>query len=77
MGKAVRFLTGFVLGVCAGAAAGLILVPESGAEVRHALNERVRAILAEAERAASQRRAELQQEFVAAKRLRPLPREQE
>lgn len=76
MGKVIRFLAGFVLGLCSGAVAGLLLTPDSGAELRQTLGAPLQAVIEEGRRAASERRAELRQEFADAKRLRPLPPDQ-
>ena len=76
MGKAIRFVSGFTMGLCAGAIAGLLLSPASGDELRHTVGGRLQAIIEEGQRAASQRRAELQQEFANARRIRPLPPDQ-
>jgi gas vesicle protein len=73
MVKAIRFLTGLTLGMLAGAVAGIMLAPESGDQLRRMLSDRFRAILDEGRQAAAERRAELQQQFAEAKRLRPLP----
>lgn len=76
MGKAIRFLTGFALGLFAGSMAGLMLAPQSGHELRFTMNDRFHAVVDEGRRAAGERRDELQRQFAVAKQLRSDPRAQ-
>jgi gas vesicle protein len=73
MGKAIRFLVGFTVGVYAGAVVARMLPPEQADRLRRPLSDRLRPIIEEGERAAYQRREELRREFMAAKQLRPSP----
>jgi gas vesicle protein len=65
--KAVRFLSGMLMGALVGAALVLFLAPRSGGDTRRLIQERVDAILAEGRRAAEERRLELQTQFEALK----------
>jgi gas vesicle protein len=68
MRKVINFTAGLLMGVLAGAAAGLLLAPQSGSELQEALSERLRMVIEEGQRAAAERRAELETQFAAAKR---------
>lgn len=59
MGKLVRFLGGLLLGAALGAGLVLILTPQSGAETRRLVQNRVQEVLDEGRRAAEERRLEL------------------
>ena len=70
MKKIVDFTAGLFLGGLVGAAAALLLAPRSGAETRRLLRERIEEVMEEARRAAAERRAELEAQFAAAKRVK-------
>ena len=70
MKKIVNFMAGLLLGGLVGAAAALLLAPRSGAETRRLLRERIEEVVEEARRAAAERRAELEAQFAAAKRVK-------
>jgi gas vesicle protein len=57
--KIVRISSGLLLGFMLGAGAVVLLAPRSGAETRHAIQERVEAILDAGRQAADERRLEL------------------
>jgi gas vesicle protein len=63
MARFVQFVVGLLLGAIVGVAVVLFFVPESGAETRRRIQERVEAILAEGQRAAEERRVELMTQF--------------
>lgn len=61
MRRLLSFLFGAILGGLVGSTTALLLAPESGAELRARLRERVDAFGAEIRQAAATRRIELQQ----------------
>ena len=63
-----NFVSGFVLGAAVGAAAALILAPESGDELRREIRGEIDDILSEGRRAANQRRAELEDQLAQLRR---------
>jgi gas vesicle protein len=63
MVKAVNFLMGAVLGGLVGSALALLLTPKSGDELQMDLREYTRQVRNEVERAAAQRRTELEIEL--------------
>ncbi len=63
-----KLLGGLVLGALVGAAAAMLLAPESGPALKAKLRTRWQEILDEGQRAAAERRAELEAQFAEAKR---------
>ncbi len=68
MRKTILFLGGIVCGALVGAAAGVLLAPQSGEETREYLRSRLDEIRAEALEAYETRRKELMEEFEKAKK---------
>jgi len=66
--RTILFLGGVICGALVGAAAGVLLAPQSGAETQKYLQKRLEDIKAEALEAYDARRAELIQEFEQAKK---------
>ena len=64
----INFLSGLILGGLVGATLAILLAPESGEELRGEIRERVESIQAEVNRAASERRAELERELAGLRR---------
>jgi gas vesicle protein len=58
---------GIFLGLLVGAAAVLLLTPQSGADLKSCIQDRFEQVMAEGRRAAAERRAELEAQFAAAK----------
>ncbi len=58
MMRLMRFLTGYIIGMSLGAAIGLLLAPQSGAETLELVQGRVEAILEEGRQAAERSRAD-------------------
>ncbi|GAB4427482.1 MAG: hypothetical protein Kow0031_07540 [Anaerolineae bacterium] len=56
----MRFLVGFAIGLLLGAAATLLLTPQSGQDLQQSAKVRLDGVLAEGRRAATARRAELE-----------------
>lgn len=71
MRKTVLFLGGVICGAFVGAAAGILLAPQSGEETRGYLQSRLDEIRAEALEAYEARRKELLEEFEKAKKGAP------
>ncbi|MGB9594625.1 MAG: YtxH domain-containing protein [Anaerolineae bacterium] len=72
MRRAILFLGGVICGALVGAAAGVLLAPQSGAETQEYLRKRLDEIKAEAMEAYEARRKELMEEFERAKKgVRP------
>ena len=63
--KLIRFLEGFVIGGMAGAAAAILLAPASGEKLRLQIRHEVERIRGEVQSAASERRAELEEQLSA------------
>lgn len=63
--KMIRFIEGFVLGSLLGAAAALLLSPASGEQLRSQIQSEVNRISEEVNKAAMQRRAELEEQLAA------------
>jgi gas vesicle protein len=61
--KTIRFLEGFILGGLIGAAMALLVSPASGEELRGKIQAEADRIRAEVNKAASDRRAELEQQL--------------
>jgi gas vesicle protein len=68
MRKASNFLTGFFLGGLVGAAAGLLLAPYGGTELKSRIQSRLDALVEEGKQAATARQAELEAQLEAFKR---------
>jgi gas vesicle protein len=64
----INFLSGLILGGLVGATLAILLAPESGEELRGEIRERVESIQAEVNRAANERRAELEKELAGLRR---------
>jgi len=58
MMRLIRFVTGYAIGMSLGAAIGLLLAPQSGAETLELVRGRVEAILEEGRQAAERSRAD-------------------
>ncbi len=67
MRKVLNFLAGFFVGGLIGAAAGLLLAPQSGGELQERIRARVDELVEEGEKAAAARRAELENQLEAFK----------
>lgn len=63
MNRVVRVMAGMLLGVALAAGLVLLFAPQSGAEVRQKIKDRVNDILAEGRQAAEERRLELTAQF--------------
>lgn len=71
MERFLRFVVGLLIGAMVGVAVVVLLAPESGAETRRSIQERVEAILAEGQRAGEERRVELLNQFEELKKPNP------
>jgi len=60
-----RFLEGFIIGGVIGAAMALLLAPSSGEEIRDQIQSEAEKLRAEVGKAASDRRAELEEQLAA------------
>jgi gas vesicle protein len=65
MKSVTRFLEGFILGGLVGVAVALLFAPYSGEELRGQMTSEVTRIRSEVSQAASDRRAELEQQLAA------------
>ena len=63
MGRAFRFLTGFLFGMSLGTLLALMWAPHTGPELRAQMEERFLLIVEEGRKAAESRRKELLQEL--------------
>ncbi len=63
--KFIRFFEGFFLGGLIGAAAALLLAPETGDELRQQVRSEINRITNEVQSAAGTRRAELEEQLAA------------
>ena len=63
MNRVVRVMAGMLLGAALAAGLVLLFAPESGAEVRQKIKDRVNDILSEGRQAAEERRLELTAQF--------------
>jgi gas vesicle protein len=64
----IRFVTGLLLGASLGFLLGLLLAPLSGEELKITLRERADAAIAEGQKGMAERRQELEEELVRARR---------
>jgi gas vesicle protein len=71
MNRVLEFGAGLLLGAMVGAGLVLLFAPQSGAETRQLIQERVQDILEEGRQAAEVRRLELQTHFEDLKRPSP------
>lgn len=69
MEKTISFLGGVVLGAVIGAAVAALMAPEPGVELQTRIRERVNLTIQEGQRAAAERRTELEAQFAQAKRF--------
>jgi gas vesicle protein len=67
----IRFIEGFVLGSLIGAAAALLITPSSGEQLRGQIQSEVNRISGEVNKAASERRAELEKQLSELRSPRP------
>jgi hypothetical protein len=65
--KVINFLAGFLVGAVAGGAAGILLAPYGGTELREQVQLRFEALVQEGQKAATARRAELEAQLEAFK----------
>lgn len=65
--KVLNFVAGFFVGALTGAAVGLLLAPQSGKDLQERIRARVDELVAEGEKAAAARRAELETQLEAFK----------
>lgn len=63
MSRVLRIMAGLLLGVTVAAGLVLLFTPQSGADTRRMIKERIEAILTEGRQAAEMRRLELQSQF--------------
>jgi len=63
MKRMLSFLSGAIMGVLVGATLALLLAPASGEGLREQLRERVVVVQEEIKKAASERRAELEEQL--------------
>jgi gas vesicle protein len=70
--KAINFLAGFLVGALVGGAAGLLLAPYGGTELKERVQNRFDELLEEGHRAAAARRAEMEAQLEAFKRDEPV-----
>ena len=69
MDDVIDFLGGFLLGAAVAGAVGLLLAPQSGADLQRNLRERANLMVEEGRRAAADRRAELEAQFAQSKQI--------
>ena len=69
MDDVIDFLGGFLLGAAIGGVVGLLLAPQSGSELQRQLRERAELVIEEGQRAAADRRAELEAQFAQSKQI--------
>ncbi len=70
MRKTFHFALGLFFGGLVGAAIALLFAPQAGEETVRTIRERIQEIVDEARRAAAERRAELEAQFMAARQVR-------
>lgn len=68
MSKFWNFAGGLILGMLAGTAAGLLLAPKPGDELRKEMQQEIDDILSEARRASELRRKEMEAQFLQLRR---------
>ena len=71
MNKFINFVTGATLGALVGATAAILLAPMSGEELQAQIKEQVEQIQLEVKTAASDRRAELEDQLSTLREPRP------
>ena len=69
MDDVIDFLGGFLLGAAIGGVVGLLLAPQSGSELQQQFRERAELVIEEGQRAAADRRAELEAQFAQSKQI--------
>ena len=69
MDDVIDFLGGFLLGAAIGGVVGLLLAPQSGSELQRQFRERAELVIEEGQRAAADRRAELEAQFAQSKQI--------
>jgi len=69
MEKTINFWGGFIFGAVIGAAAAAFMAPEPGVQVQARVRERINLMVQEGQRAAAERRAELEAQFAQAKQF--------
>lgn len=69
--KAMRFLEGFIFGSLLGAALAMLITPSSGEDLRARIQGELDRIRTEVNRAASDRRLELEDQLAALRSSRP------
>ena len=69
MGRVIRFLAGFILGMASGALVSLMWAPQTGPELRAQVEERVLLVMEEGRKAADARRKELLQQLQEASKV--------
>ncbi len=70
MRKVFNFALGLFFGGLVGAMIALLFAPQAGEETARMIRERIQGIVDEARRAAAERRAELEAQFIAARQVR-------
>ncbi|HSF82549.1 MAG TPA: YtxH domain-containing protein [Anaerolineales bacterium] len=65
MKRMLSFLSGAIMGALVGSTLAVLLAPSSGEDIRRQLQERVSTIQKEIQKAASERRAELEEQLAA------------
>lgn len=73
MNKFINFVAGAALGALVGAAAALLLAPVAGEELQAQIREQVEQIQLEVKTAASERRAELEEQLATLREPRQAP----
>jgi|YNPNPStandDraft_1061719.scaffolds.fasta_scaffold09413_2 gas vesicle protein len=63
------FCRGLLFGTLVGAVVGLMIAPQSGPQTQNALREHLRSAVEEGQRAARERRAELEARFAEARQV--------
>jgi gas vesicle protein len=69
--KAMRFLEGFIFGSLLGAALAMLITPSSGEDLRARIQGELDRIRSEVNKAASERRLELEDQLAALRSSRP------
>lgn len=63
MNRLINFVSGLLMGAIVGATIAVMLAPASGEELQSQIRERVEYVRSEAQKAAAQRRAELEDQL--------------